>query len=75
MFSRSKMGRHVKTVPVVLFLAFSLASLVESAPSLPEVEVLHQKEENIVREPSEHEAETSRRGTVCTAARVHAKIM
>ena len=74
MFSRSKMGRHLKMVPVVL-LVFSLASLVESAPSLPEVEVLHQKEENIVRETPEQEAETSRRGTVCTAARVHAKIM
>ena len=74
MFSRSKIGgSHLKMVPVVL-LVFSLASLVESAPSLPEVEVLHQKEENIVQETSEHEAESSRRGTA-TAERVHAKIM
>ncbi len=74
MFSRSKIGgRHLKMVPVVLFLAFSLASLVESAPSLPEVELL-QKEENIVQKTSEHEAESSRRGTA-TAERVHAKIM
>ena len=58
---------------MVLFLAFSLASLVETAPSLPDVEVLHQKQDNMLRETPEQEAaKTSGRGTTsATTAWVH----